>query len=188
MQRAVLGRGVRRKHVFVPIGLGQLLLSGASATARRLLLLSSLASRALLLGFQRILFIQTLRRVLTVTLLELLLEPLILASQLVDRPFQSAYQHHKLIDTQLSLTTSPSRNRPVHAGAISDSGFRATPNLALKIGQLPQASKGQQDTAGRFGKPIVTEIVPAATFWRAEDYHQRYLEKRGQQQCGISRQ
>ena len=50
--------------------------------------------------FQRILFIQTLRRVLTVTLLELLLEPLILASQLVDRPFQSAYQHHKLIDTQ----------------------------------------------------------------------------------------
>jgi peptide-methionine (S)-S-oxide reductase len=34
---------------------------------------------------------------------------------------------------------------------------------------------GSQD---RFRKPIVTEIEPAATFWRAEEYHQCYLEKR----------
>ena len=30
----------------------------------------------------------------------------------------------------------------------------------------------------RFNRPIVTEIEPAATFWRAEEYHQCYLEKR----------
>jgi peptide-methionine (S)-S-oxide reductase len=30
----------------------------------------------------------------------------------------------------------------------------------------------------RFSQPIVTEIEPAATFWRAEEYHQCYLEKR----------
>ena len=30
----------------------------------------------------------------------------------------------------------------------------------------------------RCSRPIVTEIVPAGVFWRAEDYHQRYLEKR----------
>jgi peptide-methionine (S)-S-oxide reductase len=37
--------------------------------------------------------------------------------------------------------------------------------------------------SGKFRKPIVTEIVPAATFWRAEDYHQQYLEKRGLSSC-----
>lgn len=34
-------------------------------------------------------------------------------------------------------------------------------------------------------KPIVTEITPAGEFWRAEDYHQRYLEKRGLASCRI---
>jgi peptide-methionine (S)-S-oxide reductase len=38
----------------------------------------------------------------------------------------------------------------------------------------------------RFAKPIVTEITPATTFWPAEDYHQRYLEKRGLASCAIS--
>ncbi len=38
---------------------------------------------------------------------------------------------------------------------------------------------------GRFRKPIVTEVVPAQTFWRAEEYHQKYLEKRGAVACHI---
>ena len=33
--------------------------------------------------------------------------------------------------------------------------------------------------ASKFSKPIVTEIVAAATWWPAEDYHQQYLEKKG---------
>jgi peptide-methionine (S)-S-oxide reductase len=33
--------------------------------------------------------------------------------------------------------------------------------------------------------PIVTQLVPASTFYRAEDYHQRYLEKRGVASCHI---
>src|SRR5215212_5331838 len=32
---------------------------------------------------------------------------------------------------------------------------------------------------GRFRSPIVTEIEPAQPFWRAEEYHQCYLQKRG---------
>ncbi len=34
-----------------------------------------------------------------------------------------------------------------------------------------------------FSKPIVTEVAPAQSFWRAEEYHQRYLEKRGATSC-----
>ncbi len=37
----------------------------------------------------------------------------------------------------------------------------------------------------RFHKPIVTQVVPAQTFWRAEEYHQKYLEKRGAVSCHI---
>ena len=37
----------------------------------------------------------------------------------------------------------------------------------------------------RFPRPIVTQVVPAETFWRAEEYHQRYLEKRGLATCHI---
>ncbi len=33
--------------------------------------------------------------------------------------------------------------------------------------------------AKAFGKPIVTTVEPAATFWPAEDYHQRYFQKHG---------
>jgi peptide-methionine (S)-S-oxide reductase len=38
---------------------------------------------------------------------------------------------------------------------------------------------------GRFPNPIVTEITPVSTFYRAEEYHQRYLEKRGLASCHI---
>ncbi|HEV2279257.1 MAG TPA: peptide-methionine (S)-S-oxide reductase MsrA [Acidobacteriaceae bacterium] len=37
----------------------------------------------------------------------------------------------------------------------------------------------------RFSKPIATQVVPASTFWRAEEYHQKYLEKRGAASCHI---
>ncbi len=36
-----------------------------------------------------------------------------------------------------------------------------------------------------FKKPIVTQVVPAQNFWRAEEYHQKYLEKRGALSCHI---
>jgi peptide-methionine (S)-S-oxide reductase len=45
-------------------------------------------------------------------------------------------------------------------------------------------AKASRDAAqSRFPRPIVTEITPATEFWRAEEYHQQYLEKRGQSQC-----
>ncbi|MGH7527612.1 MAG: peptide-methionine (S)-S-oxide reductase MsrA [Gemmatimonadales bacterium] len=47
------------------------------------------------------------------------------------------------------------------------------------------ASKERWDRSGRFRTPIVTEIAPASPFYRAEDYHQRYLEKRGLANCHL---
>jgi peptide-methionine (S)-S-oxide reductase len=45
-------------------------------------------------------------------------------------------------------------------------------------------AKASRDAAqARFPRPIVTEIAPATEFWRAEEYHQQYLEKRGLSQC-----
>jgi peptide-methionine (S)-S-oxide reductase len=37
----------------------------------------------------------------------------------------------------------------------------------------------------KFSQPIVTQVVPAETFWPAEEYHQKYLEKRGAVSCHI---
>ena len=48
-----------------------------------------------------------------------------------------------------------------------------------------QASKEALDRSGRFRNKIVTQIVPATTFYPAEDYHQQYLEKRGLATCHI---
>ena len=51
--------------------------------------------------------------------------------------------------------------------------------------RIARASKATLETSQRFKKPIATQIVPAMTFWRAEEYHQRYLEKRGLRHCHI---
>jgi len=42
---------------------------------------------------------------------------------------------------------------------------------------LAEESRKEMENSGRFGAPIVTEIVPAGTFWPAEDYHQDYYMK-----------
>ena len=55
----------------------------------------------------------------------------------------------------------------------------------------PEQEAAAKDTIARltaekrFAKPIVTQVVPAQPFWRAEEYHQKYLEKRGMASCHI---
>jgi len=48
-----------------------------------------------------------------------------------------------------------------------------------------KALKAALEKSHRFSKPIVTQIVPASTFYEAEQYHQQYLEKKGLASCHI---
>jgi peptide-methionine (S)-S-oxide reductase len=59
--------------------------------------------------------------------------------------------------------------------------FFTTPEQEAAAG----ASKAALEKSRRFSKPIATQIVPAETFYEAEDYHQQYLEKKGLASCHI---
>src|SRR5262249_17099306 len=47
------------------------------------------------------------------------------------------------------------------------------------------AAKEKLEKSGRFIRRIVTQIEPVSKFWRAEEYHQHYLQKRGQSHCAV---
>ena len=59
--------------------------------------------------------------------------------------------------------------------------FHSHEQQAAALAKIDQLS-----AEGRFKpKRIVTKVEPAQTFWRAEEYHQKYLEKRGLASCHI---
>jgi len=50
---------------------------------------------------------------------------------------------------------------------------------------IAKKAKAALDASGKFRRPIATEITPAGPFYRGEEYHQRYLEKRGAGSCHL---
>lgn len=77
--------------------------------------------------------------------------------------------------------TTPNRQGPDVGEQYRSAIFYHTPAQEAAA----KASKSRLDASGRFRRPIVTQIVPAGPFYRAEEYHQRYLEKRGLSSCHI---
>ncbi len=49
--------------------------------------------------------------------------------------------------------------------------------------KIAEKSRQALDKSGRWDSPVVTQVLPASTFWKAEDYHQKYLMKRGLDSC-----
>ena len=88
--------------------------------------------------------------------------------------------YEELLEKFWAMHDPTTRNRQgPDVGSQYRSGvFTTTPEQsALAEESKAEAQKG-------LGRPIVTEITPASTFWPAEDYHQRYFEKRGILSCG----
>jgi peptide-methionine (S)-S-oxide reductase len=77
--------------------------------------------------------------------------------------------------------TTLNRQGPDHGSQYRSAVFYHTPEQK----EAAEKMKASLDAQGIFKRPIVTEIVPAQTFYRAEEYHQQYLEKRGLATCHI---
>jgi peptide-methionine (S)-S-oxide reductase len=48
-----------------------------------------------------------------------------------------------------------------------------------------KAKIAELNASGGYRKPIATQVLASTSFWKAEEYHQRYLEKRGMVSCHI---
>ncbi len=51
--------------------------------------------------------------------------------------------------------------------------------------EAAKASRAAEDASGRHSRPIATKIEPLGAWWKAEEYHQQYLEKNGGGACHI---
>ena len=92
--------------------------------------------------------------------------------------------YEKLLDAFFELHDPTTLNRQ---GPDWGAQYRSAIFFHSPEQEAQARAKIEQLTADGRYKPrtIVTKVEPAETFWRAEDYHQRYLEKRGQASCHI---
>jgi peptide-methionine (S)-S-oxide reductase len=96
-------------------------------------------------------------------------------------PAQVSYEELLQSFWQLHDPTTVNRQGPDFGTQYRSVVFYHTPEQKAAA----EAAKRDLQQSGRFNRPIVTEVVPASTFWRAEEYHQRYLAKHGRTHCHL---
>ena len=96
-------------------------------------------------------------------------------------PARVSYQDLLRVFWENHDPTTLNRQGPDHGTQYRSAIFYHTPEQQAAA----LASKQQFERAGTYKRPIVTEITPASAFYRAEEYHQQYLEKRGQASCRV---
>jgi peptide-methionine (S)-S-oxide reductase len=94
-------------------------------------------------------------------------------------PDQVSYQELLEIFWRIHDPTQKDRQGPDVGTNYRSVIFYHTPEQKREAG----ASRQQLSESGRFRKPIMTEIAPATAFWRAEEYHQKYFERRAGGRC-----
>ena len=101
------------------------------------------------------------------------------AIQLQYDPQEVSYED--LIEVFWSIHNPTTKNRQGFDYGIQYRSviFYHTPEQELSA----RRSIEELEKSGRFRNRIVTEIVPAATFYKAEEYHQKYYEKKGGGSC-----
>jgi peptide-methionine (S)-S-oxide reductase len=99
-------------------------------------------------------------------------------------PEQVSYERLLELFWELHDPTTPNRQGPDIGSQYRSAIFLHSPEQE----RAAHASKERLERSNAFAAPIVTEIVPATTFYRAEEYHQQYAEKRGLVSCHVPRQ
>ena len=105
-------------------------------------------------------------------------------AEVVEVEFDPArVSYEALLDVfwQIHDPTTANRQGPDFGSQYRSAIFTHSPEQEASA----RASLERAQASGRFLRAIVTEITPAGTFWRAEEYHQRYLERRGMASCHI---
>jgi len=96
-------------------------------------------------------------------------------------PAQSSYEDLLKVFWENHDPTQLNRQGPDIGDQYRTAIFFHTPEQETAA----RASLAQLDASGRFKRSIATEITSASEFYRAEEYHQQYLEKRGMAHCHI---
>jgi len=96
-------------------------------------------------------------------------------------PAQVSYQDLLKVFWENHDPTTLNRQGPDHGSQYRSAIFFHSPAQEAEA----KASLDALAKSGRYKRPIVTEIKAAPEFWRAEEYHQQYLEKRGLAHCHL---